>query len=134
MSSTPSGRSRSIDEPQLWASHQRRHSNRAGHWGFSSGSGFWEHLFTPSRAPSGGDPRFVLLHFNALAFPAGERLEIDLRYGTDTIDAASGGDAWTRPIDPKGGSIRIRYFGSGPDRRRHARRVRERRADDDGNA
>jgi Trypsin-like peptidase domain/von Willebrand factor type A domain len=80
----------------------------------SSGLGFWEHLFTPGPALSGGDPRFVLLHFNALAFPAGERLEVDLRYGTDTIDAASGGDAWTRPIDSKGGPIRIRYFGSGP--------------------
>lgn len=80
----------------------------------SSGPGFWEHLFTPDQALSGGDPRFVLLRFNALAFPAGERLEVDLRYGTDTIDAASGQDAWTRPIDPKGGPIRIRYFGSGP--------------------
>jgi len=80
----------------------------------ASGAGFWELLFTPSPALSGGDPRFVLLHFNNMALPAGSRLEVDLRYGTDTFTGASGADAWTRPIDPKPGPIRIRYFGPGP--------------------
>jgi hypothetical protein len=55
-----------------------------------------------------------MLHFTNLAFPAGERLEVDLRYETETFTAASGPDAWTRPIDPKPGPIRIRYYGSGP--------------------
>jgi hypothetical protein len=80
----------------------------------ASGAGFWELLFTPTPALSGGDPRFVLLHFNNMALPAGSRLEVDLRYGTDTFTSASRADAWTRPIDPKPGPIRIRYFGPGP--------------------
>jgi Trypsin-like peptidase domain/von Willebrand factor type A domain len=79
-----------------------------------SGPGFWELLFTPSPAPSGDPPRFVLLHFVNLAFPAGERVEVELGYGTDTFAASSGSDAWTRPIDPQLGPIRIRYFGAGP--------------------
>jgi hypothetical protein len=45
----------------------------------TSGAGFWELLFTPSPALSGGDPRFVLLHFNNMALPAGSRLEVDPR-------------------------------------------------------
>jgi Trypsin-like peptidase domain/von Willebrand factor type A domain len=59
-------------------------------------------------------PRFVVLHLNELSFPAGERLEVDLRYGTDTFDGSSDQEAWTRPIDPTAGPIRIRYFGAGP--------------------
>jgi len=80
----------------------------------ASGPGFWELLFTPSPALTGGDPRFVLLRFTTLSFPAGERLEVDVRYGTDKLTSASGPDAWTRPIDPSPGPIRIRYFGAGP--------------------
>jgi Mg-chelatase subunit ChlD len=77
-------------------------------------AGFWEFLFTPSPALAGGDPRFVLLHFTNLSFPAGERVEIDLGYDIDSIAAGSGADAWTRPVNPQLGPIRIRYFGAGP--------------------
>jgi hypothetical protein len=73
--------------------------------------GVWEFLFTPSPALPGGDPRAVILHLAAMSFPAGARLEVDLRYGTDTFSA--GADVWTRPIDPKPGPVRIRYFGAG---------------------
>jgi hypothetical protein len=79
-----------------------------------SGAGFWELMFTPSPALMGGPPRFVLLHFDNLALPGGARLEVDLRYGTDIFTSAAGADVWTRPIDPKPGPIRIRYFGAGP--------------------
>ena len=79
-----------------------------------SGAGFWELMFTPSPALMGGPPRFVLLHFDNVALPGGARLEVDLRYGTDTFTAAAGADVWTRPVDPKPGPIRIRYFGAGP--------------------
>ena len=70
-------------------------------------------MYTPQPALSGGDPRFVMLHFSSLSFAGTARLEVDLRYDTDTFTSASGGDAWTRPIDPKPGPIRIRYYGSG---------------------
>jgi hypothetical protein len=79
----------------------------------ASPAGVWELLFTPSPALMGGPPRFVLLHLDNLSFPGTSRLEVDVRYGTDTIDGASGADAWTRPVDPVPGPIRIRYFGSG---------------------
>ncbi len=75
--------------------------------------GVWELLFTPSPALLGGDPRFVMLHFTNLSFPGTARLEVNVGYGTDTIVAAAGADAWTRPIDPTLGPIRIRYFGTG---------------------
>ncbi len=63
--------------------------------------GVWEFLFTPSPASAGGDPRAVIPHFTAMSFPAGGRLEVDLRYGVDTF--SSGADAWTRPVDPRPG-------------------------------
>ncbi len=78
-----------------------------------SGVGYWELMYTPQPALSGGDPRFVMLHFDNLAFAGNARLEVDLRYDTDTFMSASGADAWTRPIDTKPGPIRIRYYGSG---------------------
>ncbi len=76
--------------------------------------GVWQFNFTPGPAPLGGSPRFVILHFTALSFPAGARLEVDVRYDTDRFDATSGADAWSRPIDPLPGPIIIRYFGAGP--------------------
>jgi hypothetical protein len=75
--------------------------------------GVWEFLLTPQPAATGGRPRFVILHFVNLQFPGASRLEVDVRYGTDTFTGASGADGWTRPIDPVPGPIRIRYFGSG---------------------
>lgn len=75
--------------------------------------GVWELLFTPSAALLGGDPRFVMLHFTNLSFSGTSRLEVNLGYGADSFGAASGAGAWTRPIDPKLGPIRIRYFGAG---------------------
>ena len=76
--------------------------------------GFWQFDFTPQPALMGGEPRFVILHFNAMSFPSpGFRLDVSLRYETEQFTAASGTDIWTRPIDPRGTPIRIRYYGSG---------------------
>ena len=71
----------------------------------------WEFLFTPEPALEGGTPRFVILHFTDMSFPAGTRLEVNVRYGTDTF--TTDGDAFTRPIDPVPGPISIKYFGNG---------------------
>jgi hypothetical protein len=73
--------------------------------------GVWELPFTPPPALSGGSPRFVILHFSAMSFPAGARLEVDVGGGVDAFD--SGAEGWTRPIDPTGGPIAVRYLGSG---------------------
>ena len=71
----------------------------------------WEFLFTPEPALEGGTPRFVILHLTDMSFPAGTRLEVDVRYGTDRF--TTDGDAFTRPIDPVPGPISIKYFGNG---------------------
>ncbi len=73
--------------------------------------GVWELPVTPGPALSGGLPRFVILHFTNMSFPTGSRLEVDVGYGTDVFD--SGAEGWTRPIDPAGGPIAVRYRGSG---------------------
>jgi hypothetical protein len=75
--------------------------------------GEWRFDFTPGPAPGGGSPRFVILHFDAMSFPGTSRLEVNVRYGVDRFDAGSGADAWTRPVDPLPGSVRVTYFGSG---------------------
>lgn len=81
-------------------------------------SGNWEVDFTPDPALGGGGPRFVMLRFQNLQLPGSDRLEVDLGYPDPTYakdvfqhDAA---DAWTRPIDPDMGPIRITYIGSDP--------------------
>jgi von Willebrand factor type A domain/Trypsin-like peptidase domain len=67
--------------------------------------------FTPAPAAEGTTPRFVMLHFTSMVFPAGARLEVDVRYGTDVFDMD--GEGWTRPIDVAPGPISIRYIGNG---------------------
>jgi Trypsin-like peptidase domain/von Willebrand factor type A domain len=79
-----------------------------------SPAGTWERMFTPQPALAGGTPRFVILHFTAMDLPGASRVEVDLGYGQDVFTAGQGNDAWTRPIDPPAGPIRIRYLGPGP--------------------
>jgi V8-like Glu-specific endopeptidase len=73
----------------------------------------WEHNFVHTPAPGG--TKFVLLHFGAASIPAGNRVEVDLGYGTDIFDSSSGINFWTRPINhnafPSG--IPIRYIADG---------------------
>lgn len=59
-------------------------------------------------------PRFVILHLTALDLPGASRVEIDLGYGQDVFTAGPETDVWTRPIDPNGGPIRIRFVGTAP--------------------
>jgi hypothetical protein len=72
----------------------------------------WLSNFTPDPAPTG--TKFVLLHFNGVSFPAGNRLEVDLGYDTDVFTAADGPDFWTRPIKLNGAEqVPIRYITNG---------------------
>lgn len=73
----------------------------------------WGHNFVHTPAPSG--TKFVMLHFGAASIPAGNRVEVDLGYGTDVFDASSGTQFWTRPInhDAFPGGIPIRYIADG---------------------
>jgi hypothetical protein len=50
----------------------------------------WEFLFTSEPAVEGGTPRFVILHFMDMSFPAGTRLEVDVRYGKDVFTVNGG--------------------------------------------
>jgi hypothetical protein len=77
-------------------------------------AGTWEYTFTPQAALVGGPPRFVILHLSALDLPGASRVEVDLGYGQDVFTAGPETDAWTRPIDPNGGPINIRFVGPGP--------------------
>lgn len=73
----------------------------------------WSHDFVHTPAPGG--TKFVILHFGAASIPAGNRVEVDLGYGTDTFDSTSGADFWTRPINHTAfpGGIPIRYVADG---------------------
>lgn len=73
----------------------------------------WSHDFV--HAPAPGGTKFVILHLGAASIPAGNRVEVDLGYGTDVFDASSGGDFWTRPInhDAFPGGIPVRYIADG---------------------
>lgn len=71
----------------------------------------WAFGFNPT-APTG--TKFVILHFTGAAFPAANRLEVDLGYDMDVFAAADGPDFWTRPIKvPGSGTITMRYITSG---------------------
>ena len=76
--------------------------------------GVWEQSFSPDPALTGGIPRFVLLRLTAMSLPGPSRIEVELGYSQDVFTAASGADAWTRPVDPAPGPIIVRYIGSGP--------------------
>ncbi len=70
---------------------------------------------SPPVTPPGGI-KFVLLHFTNANFPANNRLEVDLGYGTDIFTAADGPDFWTRPINIRalpGEQASIRYITDG---------------------
>lgn len=73
----------------------------------------WSHDFVHTPAPGG--TKFIILHFGAASIPTGNRVEVDLGYGTDTFDSSSGTEFWTRPINhtafPAG--IPIRYIADG---------------------
>lgn len=74
----------------------------------------WAHDFDHTPAPGG--TKFVLLHFQNVDLPPGNRLEVDLGYGTDVFTAADGAQFWTRPINLyilPGGLVPIRYIAAG---------------------
>ena len=74
----------------------------------------WEVNFDALEAPNG--TRLLILHFRNASFPANNRLEVDLGYGTDVFTAADGAEFWTRPVDVyavPGGEVPIRYITNG---------------------
>jgi V8-like Glu-specific endopeptidase len=73
----------------------------------------WAHNFVHTPAPSG--TKFIMLRFGAAAIPAGNRVEVELGYGTDIFDSTSGTQFWTRPINHAlfAGGIPIRYVAAG---------------------
>ena len=73
----------------------------------------WVHNFVHTPAPSG--TKFVMLFFEAVNIPAGNRLEVDLGYATDIFDSSSSTSFWTRPINHSEfpGGIPIRYIADG---------------------
>lgn len=74
----------------------------------------WSHAFAHTPAPGG--TKFLILHFQNVSLPAGNRLEVDLGYDTDLFTAADGSQFWTRPINLHalaGGLVPIRYVASG---------------------
>lgn len=74
----------------------------------------WTVLFDPAAAPGG--TRFLLLHFTQASLPAGNRVEVDLGYGTDTFTSTDGDDFWTRPVNIHalpGSQVPIRYITNG---------------------
>lgn len=81
-------------------------------------SGNWEFDFSPDPALGGGSPRFIILRFQNLELPGSDRLEVDLGYPDPAyakdVFGADAAEAWSRPIDPAGGPIRITYIGSNP--------------------
>ena len=73
----------------------------------------WAHDFVHVPAPTG--TKFVILRFTSASIPAGNRVEVDLGYGTDVFDDTSGSSFWTRPINHAAfpGGIPIRYVADG---------------------
>nr|WP_161555935.1 trypsin-like peptidase domain-containing protein [Mangrovicoccus ximenensis] len=60
--------------------------------------------------------KFVILHFEAVSLPAGNRLEVELGYDTDVFTSADGTAFWTRPVNIHhlpGGTIPLRYVAAG---------------------
>ena len=74
----------------------------------------WEVNFDAPEAPNG--TKLLILHFRNASFPANNRLEVDLGYGTDVFTSADGAEFWTRPVDVyavPGGNVPIRYITNG---------------------
>jgi len=74
----------------------------------------WKVTFNPPAAAN-GTKLLLILHFQNVLLPAGNRVEVDLGYDTDVFTSADGTDFWTRPVNiyPTGGSVEIRYITSG---------------------
>ena len=64
----------------------------------------------PGPGPLGG-PRFVILHFDSVNLGSGAKLTVNLGYGTDVFNAASGANFWSRPVDTSISPIAIRITG-----------------------
>ncbi|HNP51917.1 MAG TPA: trypsin-like peptidase domain-containing protein [Nitrosomonas nitrosa] len=74
----------------------------------------WVHDFTHAPAPTG--TKLVILHFQNVNLPPGNRLEVDLGYDTDVFTSADGNQFWTRPVNIyvlAGGLVPIRYVADG---------------------
>src|SRR4029077_15969580 len=69
--------------------------------------------FSPAAAPGG--TKLLMLHFTNLNFKPGDKLQVDLGYGTDTFTAADGPAFWTRPINVYAfpGGVQITYIKGG---------------------
>jgi len=69
--------------------------------------------FSPAAAPGG--TKLLMLHFTNLNFKAGDQLQVQLGYATDTFTAADGPEFWTRPVNvyATGGSVQITYVKGG---------------------
>ena len=64
----------------------------------------------PGPGPLGG-PRFVILHFDSVNLGSGAKLTVNLGYGTDVFNVASGANFWSRPVDTSISPIAIRITG-----------------------
>jgi len=74
----------------------------------------WEHDFAHTPAPTG--TKLLILHFQNVDLPLGNRLEVDLGYDTDVFTSADGAQFWTRPVNIyalAGGLVPIRYVADG---------------------
>jgi hypothetical protein len=73
--------------------------------------------FNPPQSPAPGGTKLLMLHFQNLNFKAGDQLQVNLGYATDTFTAADGPAFWTRPINvylfPAG--VPITYIAAGAD-------------------
>jgi len=78
--------------------------------------GIWSVDFVHIPAPPPGGTQLLVLHFQNVNLPGGNRLEVDLGYGTDSFTAADGSSFWTRPVNIyklAGGLVPIRYLAPG---------------------
>ena len=78
------------------------------------GPNTWSHQFSHTPAPDG--TKLLILHFVNVDLPPGNRLEVDLGYGTDVFTNADGMQFWTRPVNiytVPGGLVPIRYVADG---------------------
>lgn len=64
----------------------------------------------PTPGPLGG-PRFIMLHFDNVNLSPNAKMTVDLGYGTDTFNASSGSNFWSRPVDGSISPISIRITG-----------------------
>lgn len=69
----------------------------------------WRVTFSPP--PHALGTKFLMLHFTGAVFGSGDRIEVNVNYGTDIFDASSGPDFWSRPIE--GNSVGIDFIDGG---------------------